>query len=49
MRKGVILFLFIGLWGYPQSWNVKKHPNNRKMAIFKDGRQISSYRFTEVS
>ena len=49
MRKGVILFLLIGLWGYPQSWNVKKHPNNLKMAIFKDGRQISSYRFTEVS
>ena len=49
MRKGFVLFLFIGLLGYPQTWDVKKHPNNRKMAIFKDGRQISSYRFSEVS
>ncbi len=49
MRKGFVLFLFIGLWGYSQSWNVKKHPNNRKRAIFKNGQQISSYRFSEVS
>lgn len=49
MRKLAIIFLFIGSWGYSQNWGIKTHPNNRKMAIFKNGQQISSYRFSEVS
>ena len=49
MRKLAIIFLFIGFWGYSQTWEIKTHPNNRKMAIVKDGQQISSYRFSEVS
>ena len=49
MREFSIIFIFIGFWGYSQTWGVKTHPNNRKMAIFKNGQQISSYRFSEVS
>ena len=49
MRKWAVTFLFIGFWGYSQTWEIKTHPNNRKMAIVKDGQQISSYRFSEVS
>ena len=49
MRKWAVIFLFNGFWGYSQTWGIKTHPNNRKMAIFKNGQQISSYRFSEVS
>ncbi len=49
MRKCTIVFILYGFFGYSQSWEVKSHPNNRKMAIFKNGQQISSYRFSEVS
>lgn len=49
MRKCTIVFILFVLSGYSQSWEVKSHPNNRKMAIFKNGQQISSYRFSEIS
>lgn len=42
------LFIIISITGNAQSWEVKNHPNNGKMAIFNNSKQISSYRFSEV-
>ena len=49
MRILSLCFLLYHVVVLGQTWEVKRHPNNGKMAIIKEGQQISSYRFTEVS